>query len=385
MKKYKVIWFDDEFETLDLLREQAMLNGITLIGFSNAKDGILELEKNTFQYDAAIVDGKFFKNPEQSGDTMDDSALGDVARALDKLSDIKVLPWFILSGQISFTKEINSLARLYKDNVVYDKLNEEHLLNLWNELKREADQQEDTQIRHKYKRVFEVCINKYIGETANKDLLSILKKENSEKAFIDPNLYFNPLRKIMDDLFMAFNQYGLMPDVFVKPTVALNESSKFLSGSVEKGYKLDVAVFPKVVSNHVRNILAVCQPASHRSEIDSFITEVNSPYLLLSVTYQVLDVLLWFKGFVDANSDVALNKMKYRTIDLDITSSIVTGTVEQDAKGNFHCAEFILTYKHINEMGYKVADTIRIIKEVNNTNEKTMHLYPKTAVQTEKI
>jgi hypothetical protein len=385
MKKYKVIWFDDEFETLDLLREQAMLNGITLIGFSNAKDGILELEKNTFQYDAAIVDGKFFKNPEQSGDTMDDSALGDVARALDKLSDIKVLPWFILSGQISFTKEINSLARLYKDNVVYDKLNEEHLLNLWNDLKREAANQEDTQIRHKYKRVFEVCTKKYIGETANKDLLSILKKENSEKAFIDPNLYFNSLRKIMDDLFMAFNKYGVMPDVFVKPTVALNESSKFLSGSVEKGYKLDVAVFPKVVSDHVRSILAVCQPASHRSEIDIFISQVNTPYLLLSVTYQLLDVLLWFKEFIDSNTDIAFNKTKYNLVDTSNSSNAITGTIEQDESNNYHCGEIIINYTQFYKNGFKIGDTIRILKVANNTNELTMHLYPKRAVQTEKI
>jgi hypothetical protein len=37
-----------------------------------------------------------------------------------------------------------------------------------------------------------------------------------------------------------------MPDVFVKPSVALNESSKFLSGGIEKGYQLDYSIFPKM-------------------------------------------------------------------------------------------------------------------------------------------
>jgi len=385
MIEYKVLWFDDQHETFESLKDDAKQQGIILIGFTNAEEGIAELESNLISYDAVIVDGKFYKNAGATGDAVNDSALFNVARFLDKREGIKKIPWFIFSGQPDFLNKSNPIAAEYKANKVYNKNFDADIEKLWNDIKKEADQQLDTQIRLKYHRVFEVCVEKYIGENAHHDLLSILKKENSENAFTDPNLYFNPLRKTMDDLFMAFNKYGLIPDVFVKPSVALNESSKFLSGGVEKGYKLDTLVFPKVVSDHVRSILAVCQPAAHRSEIDNFINEVNSSYLLLSVTYQVLDVLLWFKGFIDANSDITLNKTKYKSIDLGITSSIVTGTVEQDAKGNFHCAEFILTYKHVNDMGYKVGDTIRIIKEVNNTNEKTMHLYLKSVLQSEKI
>jgi hypothetical protein len=385
MNNYKVIWFDDEFNELPLIKEKAMLNGITLIGYSNAKAGIDELERNIRSYDAALIDGLFFANAEQSGIPSGDKALFDVAMALERLASVKKLPWFILSGQMSFTKEKNRYADGLKDNKVYDKLNDTHLENLWKDIKIEADKQIETQIRLKYQRVFEVCTPKYIGTNANNDLLEILKSENLENAFSDPKLYFNPLRKIMDDLFIACNKYGFIPDVFVKPSVALNESSKFLSGGAEKAYQLVSPFFPKVVSDNVRSILSVCQPAAHRAEIDNFIAEVNTPYLLLSITYQLLDVLLWFKHYVDNNDNIEENKTKYRQVDNVHESAVITCLIAQDANRNYHCDDIILTYKHVTDNGYKVGDKIRIIKIANNTNEKTMHLYSKSALTTEKI
>ncbi len=385
MNEYKVLWFDDEHESFESLKDDANQKGIKLIGYTNAEEGIAELESNLISYDAVIVDGKFYKNASATGDAVNDAALFNVARFLDKREGIKKIPWFIFSGQPDFLNSSNPIAAEYKGNKVYNKNFDADIEQLWMDIKKEADQQPDTQIRHKYHRVFEVCTEKYIGEHAYHDLLSILKKENSEKAFTDPNLYFNPLRKIMDDLFMASNKYGLMPDVFVKPSVALNESSKFLSGIVEKGYKLDTPVFPKVVSDHVRCILAVCQPASHRSELDSFISQVNTPYLLMSVTYQLLDVLLWFKDFIDANTDIVFNKTKYMLVDTSSSSIAITGTIEQDRSKNYHCGEIIINYTQFNKNGFKIGDTIRILKVANNTNEKTMHQYPKSAVQTEKI
>lgn len=385
MKVYKVLWFDDEHASLEIIKEQASINGIELIGFGNAFDGIDELERNYFFYDAVIIDGLFFNKPGQSGDAKSDKALGEVFRKIDSLRDKKVIPAFIFSGQKSFTEEQNSLANLYAENKVYDKQSEKDISELWNEIKSSADQQAGTQIRHQYQKVFDACNEKYIGVKAAKDLLKILKKENSEKAFEDPELYFNPLRKIMEDLFLAFNRFGFIPDVFIKPTVALNETSKFLSGGAEKGYKLDSPFFPKVVSDNVRSILAVCQPAAHRAEIDGFVAEVNSPYLLLSITYQLLDVLLWFKNHIDRNPDIEKNKANYKLVNNIHETTILTGIVQQDSSRNFHCGDVILTYKHVTTNGYIVGDNIRIIKLANNTNEKTMHLYSNSAITTEKI
>jgi hypothetical protein len=385
MYRYRVIWFDDEHQSLNIIKEKAFLNDIDLIGFGNSQQGIDELEKNIKNYDAAIIDGLFFQSPEQAGIPSCDKALFDVGMTLERLASIKKLPWFILSGQISFTKEKNRYADGFKDNQVYDKLNNDQLEKLWREIKVEADKQIETQIRQKYQRVFEVCTDKYIGLKATDDLLAILKAENIENAFTDSKLYFNPLRKIVDDLFIACNRYGLLPDVFVKPSVSLNESSKFLSGGIEKGYQFDNPVFSNIVSGYVRNILSVCQPAAHRAEIDSFVGQINTPYLLFSVTYQLLDVLVWFKDYIDNNANINVNKAKYKMVNSGTNSNIVMGFIEQDSNRNYHCGDIILTYTHLTTNNYKVGDKIRIIKTTDNKNEKTKHLYSKTASVTEKI
>jgi hypothetical protein len=375
MKKYKVIWFDDKHSELNLIKESAFLRGISLVGYTNAKEGIDELERNISEYDAAIVDGNFFKTASQSEGDVSDDALFEVGIALERLKPRKVLPWFILSGQINFTKEENKYARGFKANVVYDKNNEDHLQKLWDSVIAEADEQIETQIKNDYRRVFEVCNDKYIGTAASKPLLSILKKESAINAFSDPELYFVPLRKVMEDLFTACYKYGLLPECFIKPSVALNEASKFLSGSAEKGYQLDTPVSIKIISDHIRGILAICQPAAHRAEIDNFVSTVNSPYLLLSTTYQLLDVLLWFKDYFNNNNDVEANKARVKLSDPDTLIAII----EKDDLGNYHCGDVLLSYRFVNDNGFQVGDEIRIVSAIENTIFKTKHLYPKFA------
>lgn len=46
MRKYKVIWFDDEHVNFQPIKDEALLENVQLIGFSNAKAGIPELINN---------------------------------------------------------------------------------------------------------------------------------------------------------------------------------------------------------------------------------------------------------------------------------------------------------------------------------------------------
>lgn len=368
------MWFDDQCEDLPLIKENAKVNGISLIGFSNAKQGIDELRRNIEIYDAAIIDGLFYMEPDELSAPSDDAPFFKVAMEITKLESVKVLPWFILSGQFGFTEGKNRYADAFKNNKVYHKTNDDHLARLWEDIKKEASKQVETQIRHRYQRVFEVCTERYIGTNASNDLLAILKSENLDNAFRDPKLYFNPLRKIMEDLFTTCHNYGFLPECFIKPSVALNETSKFLSGGVEKGYQLDTPVFIKIISEHVRNILSVCQPAAHRSEIDSFVSTVDSPYLLLSTTYQLLDVLLWFKEYFNANKNVETNKARFK-----LSGDAKTEIIEKDDMGNYHCGEVLLSFNFIKHSGFKVDEEIKILSTIKNLNNKTKHLYPKFA------
>lgn len=347
MKKYNVIWFDDEFETLNIIKENAAINGIILNGFGNAKDGIEELERNLIHYDAAIVDGKFYNNQGQYGDSMDDSALRDVIQAFFRLEDKKVLPWFILSGQISFTKEKNRYADGFKANKVYDKTMDDHLVSLWNDLKMEADKQLDTQIRHEYSNVFEVCSEQYIGEVAQKPLLKILKSIKEPETDFYDELYFTQIRIILESMFRAANRRGFLHDKCLEGgRVNLSESSLFLSGAKTKhlGVSCGVSHFNKIISEYVKLILFITGAASHTVDpemarninLASYRKEVNSPFMLYSLAFQLMDILIWFKSYTDKNPDIEKNKALWiDNPDIIAKAEGVIGTVIQIAENGY--------------------------------------------------
>lgn len=309
MKKYKVLWFDDKFEEYENDKDHAFQQGIELVGFGNAKEGLEELKANYNLYDAVIVDGLFYNNAEQGGDPAA-TAFGEVAKYLGWLKNQEIiLPWFIYSGQTSFIKDKSDLIEVLKDKdfadgKVFDKNNINDFALLCNYLVTAANSIGDTIIRNQYRDVFEVCTSNYIGEIAGRDLFLGLK--NIDKIDVDQN--FNIVRKIVEDLFMAFNKFQLLPSDFVNPNVALNPSSIFLSGR-EQNERSDSKFkkfilnqenhLPIIISNNLRNILSITQAGSHRSDIDIHVESLKTPYLFKSVLYQLFDVLIWFKNFVD--------------------------------------------------------------------------------------
>ncbi len=297
---FNILWIDDEHETLTGTKGRAKRNGINLIPFKSLNSGMNELERNFPFYDGVLLDAKFFENEDDVKGTEDTY---NVHRAKERLLQLKKkFDVFVLTGQ----------AEAYEDKTfkkaftrVYKKGSDEEIDRLFSDIKVAAATQEDTQIRHSYKRVFDVCTEKYIGEFAGQDILNLLKV--NDETNIDS--HFIAIRKVIEDLFIAFNKFNLLPSEFVTPGVALNESSKFLTGKSadgslfsEKGYQhLEDTHLPKQIAVCVRSILSVTQAGAHRSEIDLHIKTLKTPYLFKSVFFQLLDVLIWFKMYVDTN------------------------------------------------------------------------------------
>jgi hypothetical protein len=153
--------------------------------------------------------------------------------------------------------------------------------------------------------VFDVCTEKYLGELAGQEILNLLK--SNDKASLDDN--FNDIRKVVEDLFVAFNKFSLLPSEFITPSISLNEGSRFLAGKaaddiffIEKGFKhLEGTHLPKLIVKHLRSVLSVTQAGSHRSDVDFHVKTIKTPYLFNSVFFQLLDLVVWFKMYVDTN------------------------------------------------------------------------------------
>ena len=297
---YNILWIDDEHETLTGTKGRAKRNGINMIPFKSLNSGMNELESNFPFYDGVLLDAKFFENEDDIKGTKDTY---NIHRAKERLLQLKKkFEVFVLTGQAEAYEDKTFKKAFTK---VYKKGSDEEIDRLFSDIKVAAAAQEDTQIRHSFKRVFDVCNEKYIGELAGQDILNLLKV--NDETNIDN--HFNAIRKVVEDLFIAFNKFNLLPAEFVNPGVALNESSKFLAGKgsdgslfSEKGYQhLEETHLPKQIAFYLRSILSVTQAGSHRSDIDLHVNTIKTPYLLKSVFFQLLDVLVWFKMYVDSN------------------------------------------------------------------------------------
>jgi len=296
---YNILWIDDEHETLSGTKGRAKRNGIKLFGFKSLNGGMSELERNYPFYDGVLLDAKFFENEDDKEGTEDTY---NVHRAKEQLLQLKKkFEIFVLTGQAE-AYEDKTFAKAFTK--VYKKGSDDEIDRLFEDIKTAAKSQEDTQLRHSYKRVFDVCTEKYIGEYAAQDILYLLKINNESE--IDKNL--STIRDIVQDLFTAFNKFNLLPNEFVNPSVALNESSKFLAGKRKEGYfnekgyqHLDETHLPKQIATYLRDILTVTQPGSHRSEIDKHIRTVSTHFLMKSLLFQLMDVLVWFKIYLGSN------------------------------------------------------------------------------------
>ncbi len=329
MKQYKVLWFDDEYETLDLLKEQATINGINHIGFTNAEQGIFDLEKNYRKYDAVIIDGLFYRKQGQSGDVKTDSALADVFQKLDHLNDRKIIPSFILSGQASFTKESNPFANHYKENKVYDKQSEKDLEELWTNIKAESDLLDDTQIRHQFNEVFNSCDALDISFDYQYYIITILKSIKYNNG-MDEMLYFAQLRKIIELLFRKTEKAGLLHSSCIKNgEVNLSESSLFLSGQPTKysNVKCIQSHFPTIIAENVKNIIFITGAAVHTEDEDVKKAKVSiedlrktnkTPFLLYSLVFQLIDIISWVRKYIDENADKEKNQALWETTNISI-------------------------------------------------------------------
>lgn len=382
---YKILWIDDQYDDQKGFITEAELSDIELICFKTSKAGMTELENNVHRYDGVLLDAKVYKDSENEAPRL--SGLMASISKINQLKNTKVFPYFVFTGQPdlktdeTFEDMLNGQQSYYKGDD-----NEQ----LFNDIKKAADELPQTKIKHKYARVFEICTEDYIGEKAATELLDILEAVEGNKSIRD-DLYFNRLRHILEYLFRAANRKGLLHDKCIaNGEVNLSSSSLFLAGLPAHVCKVSCTKkhFPGLIADHVKNILNISNQLSHttgkklrhtnKHNYKVYQNMVNSPYLLYSLTFQLMDVLLWFKQYADKNKDIEVNKSYWK--DMEESSNVMTGVIEQDENDNYHCGAYLLNYNYVRS-NYKIGDKIKIISSNTNNNPRTKTQYPNFAHQ----
>lgn len=373
---YKVIWIDDEFHLNEPFRDLAKdVYNIDLKPFKLRKDGMGEFERRPNDYDGVILDARML---DESSDELPDT--DGLYKALFKLSELQGLSYFpvvIFSANRNDILNEQEFKKITKDIPIYKKsLDEQRLLE---DLKRMIHENPVAQIKIEYKKAFELCTNNYIGEEYFDKLLKLLKVlRGIEKSSSTEDLI--SARKILEGIFQKLVSIGILPKELEGK---LNPQCRVLECKDQSFIHIKEVVHP-LIAFITSNILYITQDEGHLKDgldlnVDKFRQNQGTNYLLYSITYSLVDIMIWFKQFFDENTSTETNKtyIKYNT-----------GIVETDSSGNSFCkneSATYLLYQPKKNYEYAIGDQIRIKSWGDNPDISKRRVYNRIIYKFEKI
>lgn len=302
---YDVIWFDDEHKKLELIKEEALLKGIRLIGFDNATEGLTELLNNHKNYHSVLLDGLFFTKENQQGDALTNEAFGQVAKALAELKAKGfVIPWFVFSGQKSFVKDKNTLVSVLGDKAfangkVFDKNIDEDFEELCNHIKKEADKLPKTKVRHNNPEIFKIFELGYLPDSVADNVLELLiqplPSTNNELKAILTNI-----RSIHESCLIKLEAIQVIPN----SRASFNSILKHLSGNLarDNNWNATSNVYQTIeIENLHKWIYFTCGTYIHYLDKQHYDGYMISNYTIESLRNGLMEILLWFKKTYQEN------------------------------------------------------------------------------------
>ncbi len=381
MKRYKVLWIDDQYDEFEVFIDHADHQGIDIKPYYTAREGMQELEKNLNEYDAVILDAKCWS--ESTVEVADTAAMYSSIRKIHELRPKRDLPYFVFTGQPDLMSNTEFVKAIGRDKY-YKKGSPDSINELLKDISTEASRQPFTQVQYKYQSVLAAFDR--IGQDTKDNFFEVLMALEGHKD-LNHTAYYTSLRIVLEGLFRHAYSIGLLHDKCIeKGKVNLSESSLFLAGESTKylGVKCSKSHFPKLIAENVKNLLFITGGASHTVEPDKkdiinlqeYWKLVNSPYLLYAQTLVLCDILLWYDVYAKQNEDREQNVKLW----LEDDSEAINGIVEKDTNGNYHCGNCFMLSKNAEKDEGKM---VTVIDKNLNTNVSTKDLYPYFALKWE--
>lgn len=281
MSRYKILWIDDKWKELDSFKDVCELpeNGFEMVTCTNAEEGMEIFENYLEEWSGVILDAKVFKG---KGDEVD--RLAGLTYSMTRINELKYkryVPTYIFTGQPD-TASGTAFAEQY-DGMYYEKDKDEDRLIA--DIKKNAENLEETRIIHKYQVVFD------LWPESKHELLRILRVVENEDW--QNNSTFNDIRKILSDIFVRLYNCGYCS--------IEHDGSNIAECSMEIGSRLLTDIVPVYIQRSLHTLVEVTNPGSHRSVCDSAIKNGEAPYLIRSLVFDLLNILHWCKNLPPAS------------------------------------------------------------------------------------
>lgn len=274
MNKYKILWIDDQYELLcDLMERCEVVNGFEITKCRFAKEGMKTFESYLEEWSAVVLDAKVLM--ESLDEVPNLSGLRYCRDRINELKPRRYVPMFVFTGQPDLIS--NELFENMVDKYYSKGDDDDQLIG---DIISAADQQEATQIIHKHQIVFDTW------PESKHDLLRILKVLEKEDWI--NNSVFNDIRKVLTDVMKRLFDRGILS---VLPNATnLNECSRML------GQPYMEMIIPVYVQRSIHSCVSVTNSGSHRTQSDKDVKDGNAPYLVRSMTFELLNILQWCKN-----------------------------------------------------------------------------------------
>ena len=377
---YNVLWIDDEYEKSQSFREECEEYNLHIVPFRTRKAGIEALEKDLEHWDAVILDAKMFDESENERASL--TGLRKATQRLDELKMKKDIPYFISTGQPDLISG-EQFKELFGDFYVKGPDDEKLIEDILNDIAKS----EINQVITNYNDVYEALDNLGIREATEKTLTSILVAMHypAKDPNFNPVLYFNQLRQVLEYIFRACNQVGLVPDqCLAGANINLNQSSQYLAGKnatvagVRYGEQGE-RIIPEYIETLVRCILDFGNIHSHTVElsaddqmkIESIFRSKRSRYIIFGLTLQLCEVITWMADYIAQHNDKEVNLLYCKELPKDGKEYNGRELVPvRDEDGTWHCEECLVAVKKWED-GKKAR-----LRDVQPNTSKTKDKYP---------
>lgn len=374
---YNVLWIDDQYNDEEMIHFsiEAENEGLILNGYPSFEEGFTALERNLEHFDVILLDGLFFEKKGQVAGTEDEIGIGRAIAKINELKTKKVFPWFVLSGKDTFTKGENSLLKANRA-MCFDKTNPTDVVKLLEQMQLAAINQPDANLKHKYANLLATCSAKYIGSEQFTRVFALIKHiENTEKLANTEDM-LNPIRKIIERIFTRMAEIGVIPKTIISNKGWINGSSLFLANKHPDYIHLE-EITPPLISENIHRLLNIIQDASHgegelKLKVDHYLKTANSDYLFRSCIFLLFDLLLWFKDYIEINTDEGINKTRWKSKMDWITGKVIR--IAENGWGTFQPendhAPVSIPPKMVSDNQLNETELIKIIAEPSPDGNK---------------
>jgi len=331
MKKFnynyiQVLWVEDDPDVIFPYTANAAKYGLQLVSFPCWDDARKALMDEFDRWSAIILDAKCKYHRDSEDNAV--RFLGEALKDISVICKDRMIPWYILTGgaETEVSDSIND-DRLkwdadWKEKKYYSKNTDTDIL--YRRIRVHANKSNRLQIQEIYRNVFDAIEECGVDDKGYNSLEDLLLPIHFPEATKDEdyNDKFVKARDVLEYIFRSMSSHGILPEWGKQ--VNLKWSSCLLSGMnatrsdcivIESKKQIISPVVKRLMRELVDIIPAFCHSDNEEEgEIkkSEYLCSVDySTALLKSITFQLCDLILWYKNYLTQHPNPNENKKEW--------------------------------------------------------------------------